>query len=258
MKLMHLELKLAPSDLSGKPAGFIAGIASTPRPDSYNDVVQPGAFDDSIRRRGQGGFGGPDGIAMLAHHDTESLIGVWDLIETRGDALYVEGRLNLEVDEAKELYSMVKMGAAIGFSVGFRVVKRSYIDEPDGSTKRIIESGDIREISLVTFPANEECGVTAVKSEPPSRPGIEKFEAPSDFVKWAVDQFTISRKQGDLLWKVTQANGHLFSAGKGREPESTAKTDPSVSAGYEAAIQHLEEIKAAELAALIRASAASL
>lgn len=257
MKLEHLELKFAIGDLSGKPDGFIAGIASTPRLDTHNDIVLPGAFSESIAKRGQGGFGGPDGIAMLAHHDAEDQIGVWDVIEQRGDNLYAEGRLNLEIDEAKEIHSLIKMGAAIGFSIGFRVSERKFTDDGDATIRTIIK-GDIREISVVTFPANEDCAVLAVKSA--KRPPVHeiKFDAPSDFVKWVADEFAVSRRMAKRLFDVAKQHAQFFSPLDGREPREEVKPGLSVVTDYSAALKQLSEIKNAEIAALIKSQAASI
>src|SRR5690606_40524826 len=83
------ETKAVACDLKAVDAdGSFAGYASRfGVVDLGRDLVLPGAFAESLARRG------PRGIKMLFQHDTAEPIGVW--LEVREDAhgLYVRGRI---------------------------------------------------------------------------------------------------------------------------------------------------------------------
>ena len=137
-------------------AGLFEGYASTfGERDLGGDIVVAGAMTKSIKARGA------KGVRMFADHDSRKRIGVWtDLIEDE-KGLYVKGRLLLEKQDGKDAYIDLKEGALDGMSIGFRTKSDSY----DGRRKaRMLKEIDLLEISLVSFPMNENARVTGVKS----------------------------------------------------------------------------------------------
>lgn len=139
--------------------GRFSGYASTfgGDPDSYGDVIAPGAFTDSLARNGYGG----NGIKMLWQHDTDDVIGVWSMLREDPRGLYVEGQLALGVQRGKEAYELLKLGAVNAMSIGFRVNRFSEDREKE---VRTLEEIDLYEISLVTFPANTSATILSVKT----------------------------------------------------------------------------------------------
>ncbi len=144
-----------------EPDGAFEGYASLFRiADLGKDVVEPGAFRDSLARRGA------SGIRMLWQHDPTQPIGRW--LELREDSrgLYVRGRLSLAVARARELHALMRDGAVDGLSIGFRSQRAR--SEPRSGLRRL-EKVDLWEISLVTFPMLPQARVSAVKAlRPPS------------------------------------------------------------------------------------------
>ena len=151
------ETKRARFDLTSVDAeGTFEGYASLfSVEDLSRDVILPGAFRDTLARRGA------TGIKMLFQHDPAEPIGVWlDIAEdTRG--LHVKGRLTLEVARAREVLSLMKAGALEGLSIGFRSEKAT---RDNGSGIRKLSKIDLWEISVVTFPMQPGARVTAVKA----------------------------------------------------------------------------------------------
>jgi HK97 family phage prohead protease len=136
-------------------AGLFEGYASTfGDRDLGGDIVVAGAMTKSLKARGA------KGVRMFADHDSRKRIGVWtDLIEDE-KGLYVKGRLLLEKQDGKDAYIDLKEGALDGMSIGFRTKSDSY----DGRRKaRMLKEIDLLEISLVSFPMNENARVTGVK-----------------------------------------------------------------------------------------------
>jgi HK97 family phage prohead protease len=124
--------------------------------DLGRDLVLPGAFKESIARRG------PRGIKMLFQHDPAEPIGVW--LEVREDAhgLYARGRILPEVERGREVLALMRAGALDGLSIGFRTVE-GRTDPKSGVRK--LSRVDLWEISVVTFPMLPEARVSAVKND---------------------------------------------------------------------------------------------
>lgn len=154
-----LEKKHAGAMFSLGPEGAFAGYASLfGIADQANDVVMPGAFRETLRERGAGG------VRMLWNHDPALPIGVWDEIVEDSRGLHVTGRLDLDVMKARELYALMRSGAVDGLSIGFRT-NRARKDAATGV--RRLESVDLWEISLVTFPMLPQARVSLVKAASP-------------------------------------------------------------------------------------------
>lgn len=139
--------------------GMLRGYASTfGNIDLGNDVVDKGAFKKSIKEQ-QGKF------PILADHDPSKLIG-WNLRAEEDDSgLLVEGQLDLNVQLAREKYSLVKNALKnnikMGLSIGYMVIKA----EPDRKSPMVRHLKELKlfEYSIVTFPMNTEAMVTGLK-----------------------------------------------------------------------------------------------
>lgn len=135
--------------------GHFAGYASVfDVPDSQRDIIARGAFERSLaEKRGS--------IRLLWQHKQDEPIGLFSHIFEDSKGLYVEGMLILSSARGKEAHSLLKSGAIDGLSIGFVPVKFHYETK---NNFRMITDLDLFEISLVTFPANENARVTVVKS----------------------------------------------------------------------------------------------
>jgi HK97 family phage prohead protease len=122
--------------------------------DSYGDVIKPGAFAKSLAEAQKSGRL----PAMLWQHRMEDPIGVWTEMREDARGLYVKGRLLIEDDElARRAFAHLKAGSVTGLSIGYRRT----IYESNG---RDIVDLELKEVSLVTMPANEDARITAVKA----------------------------------------------------------------------------------------------
>jgi len=149
-----------------KPDGFIAGVASSPTIDAYGHVVAPGAFDASIKKKG---FGGPGGVLLLAHHDPEKPMGAIRKLQTVGKNLEIEAELALKSSRVRDLYEETKLAGGLSFSVGFRLEDFEFAEQMNAQGEKeevfLIKQGDLREISIVAFPANTDARMSVVKQE---------------------------------------------------------------------------------------------
>lgn len=205
--------------------GFIKGIATTPKLDSYDDIIAAGAFEASIKDRG---VTGPRAVKMLAQHDTRAVIGNWISLRYDGDKLMCEGQIDLENTKGQEYYGHVKKDQIGSLSVGFTTQVRQYDEE---YYVRTIIKGDLREISLVTFPANEEAVITQVKSAE-----VMKLSA---IEKLVVQDCGLSRRQSQKLIQVVRSSGLLTSAPA--DPAPAGVTIPETRAAATTALNELME-----------------
>jgi HK97 family phage prohead protease len=137
-----------------EPDGRFAGYASVfDVVDDQRDTIRPGAFRHTLGGRGAD-------IKLLWQHQADEPIGVFDHIFEDGRGLYVEGRLLLEVQRAREAHALLKAGAISGLSIGYSPVRYT-IDAQSGV--RVLSAVQLWEVSLVTFPANHASRVTVVK-----------------------------------------------------------------------------------------------
>jgi len=150
-KRLNFKLELKSLDPQGRFAGYASVFNVV---DSQRDVVLRGAFSQTVKgRAGE--------IKFLWQHQQDEPIGIFDAVFEDARGLYVEGRLLLNVQRAKEAHTLLKMGAISGLSIGYSPVRYT-IDKKSGV--RHLSQVELWEVSLVTFPANEAANVTVVKS----------------------------------------------------------------------------------------------
>ncbi|GGH13870.1 primosomal replication protein N [Alsobacter metallidurans] len=144
-------LPLAPLSAAGVFEGYASlfGVVDLGR-----DMVLPGAFSESLARRGV------SGVRLLWQHDPAEPIGAWTVLREDARGLFARGRLNMGVARARELVALMRQGAVDGLSIGFKV-GGARTDARSGV--RRIAKLDLWEISLVTFPLLPQARVTAVK-----------------------------------------------------------------------------------------------
>lgn len=161
--------------------------------DSYGDVIQPGAFADTLAATHKSG----QWPAMLLQHggwgmgaEDMTPIGIWTSLSEDGHGLKVEGKL-ADTPRGREAHALLKMNprpAINGLSIGYFAKEwtaRSKPDEPRRTLKKI----DLMEVSLVTFPANGKARVTGVKSIGDTERDIER---------WLMQDAGLSRREARI------------------------------------------------------------
>lgn len=138
-----------PIDAEGRFAGYASAFG---RLDEAGDIVMPGAFEKSLRRRGAGK------LRMLFQHDPKEPIGTWDVAREDGFGLWVEGRLVPGVPRADALRRLIERRAIDGLSIGFRTQRAT---RDAGTGHRRLWAVELWEISVVTFPMLAEARIAA-------------------------------------------------------------------------------------------------
>lgn len=213
----ELELKALGDAL---PDGYIAGWASTPDLDTYHHVVSKGAFDAAIRTRG---LRGPKSIKLLIGHDWDKGAGEIKVLETRGERLWIEAQLNLNITYSKDTYEVMKMTGGWNFSVGFMLQDWEFKQSADKSYEFLqINKGDLYEVSVVPFPGNEECTMEFIKSRLTEQPCSTMADFEKHLVKTGVAQ---TRDGAHAITLAVKKHLHLFAKSAGEPPVETPSVE---------------------------------
>ena len=147
--------------------------------DSDNDTILPGAFDKTLA---SGRI-----PKMFVNHDQSAIpVGDWISLETDEKGLRVVGQIDMKHKDGESLYSAMKRRAMDAHSIGFTVspddweAKEDY-EGDDWATmfgNRNIKNMNLKEISIVNFPADDSARIAGVKS------AVKGFESPKDFEKF--------------------------------------------------------------------------
>lgn len=126
--------------------------------DSYSDIVTAGAFSKSLSAWTLKGCL----PALLWQHKQDEPIGVYTEMREDANGLFVKGRLLIDDDPlAKRAHAHMKAGSLSGLSIGYSLKDYEYDKAKDAFMLKEI---DLWEVSLVTFPANDEARISNVKS----------------------------------------------------------------------------------------------
>lgn len=137
--------------MSGSQRRFAGYAAIFGRVDRGGDIITPGAFAASLRRR----VG--EGLPLLWQHRAEARIGTIERIEEDARGLRVIGRIDGASETAAKAAELLAAGAMSGLSFGYRVVAA------EGTKPRRLDALDIAEVSLVTHPMQPLARVHAVE-----------------------------------------------------------------------------------------------
>lgn len=162
--------------LAGAEAGTFEGYASTflGTPDSYGDLIAPGAFRKSLLASKATGRQ----VALLWSHDQSEPIGTWSSIEEDAKGLKVSGKLTMGIQRARDAHALAKDGA-LGLSIGYRTIQS---ERTAGG--RLLKEVDLWEISLVAMPAQSAARITSVKS---GRIAPHEITEPREFERYLRD-----------------------------------------------------------------------
>jgi HK97 family phage prohead protease len=164
-KMLNLEFKF--DGETGQFKGYGANFGNM---DGGRDIISKGAFTKTLQERT---------VKMLWQHDQKQPIGVFETVYEDEKGLVVEGQLTLGVQQADEAYLLMKSGAIGGLSIGYKAIKGKYDRKND---IRHLDEVKLMEVSVVTFPMNDDSGITDVKNESSdSDSAIKKLIASLEF-----------------------------------------------------------------------------
>ncbi len=157
-KTKEFRMKAAEDDF-----GTIAGYFSTydKEPDSYGDIIEPGAFAETIERRKATGHPFP----LCWNHDLDQIIGTVDTIEDTEKGPLMTASF-FDTPLAQEKREIVKSGCVFQFSFAYSVTgaREPTADEKAAGVMNVLTEVDLFEVSIVPIPANQNAVMTEIKS----------------------------------------------------------------------------------------------
>ncbi len=168
-------------------------------PDSYGDVVAPGAFKDTIARWAELGKKGLKLPGLYGHRLDDPEYNVAEAIEMSEDehGWRVKGRFDLENPKARYVYRLVKGGRLSQLSFAYNTLDEGSIELEDGRKANELRKLDVLEFSFVPMGANTDTSIEAVKSAAVAAAyGLKAGESLSK------DSFKSLRQAYDLLGSV--------------------------------------------------------
>lgn len=153
-------LEIKASDDPEAPEGRITGYGSKfGLEDSYGEIVMPGAFKKSLARM----MKAKEILPILWQHDADVPIGGWHEYKEDDVGLHLVGDLDLDTQAGRDAWSAVKKKYVKGLSIGYYEVRADPWIWPMTEPRNLYEL-DLRETSVVTFPALKEAQLDAVKA----------------------------------------------------------------------------------------------
>lgn len=215
----------------------VTGYASTfdRTPDSYGDIVAPGAFTESLARwaslNEQGKF-----IPLLYGHnalDPDYNIGRVISAEEDERGLLITAEFDLSNPKASYVRKLVQEGRVYQFSFAYDVLKAGEVELEGGGKAYELQKLEIYEISLVQIPANQNATVEDIKSA--SKAGRRNSKADEDTLKGAVEKLqSLQETITAGLAEITEIlNGVIAVEDNAEGADGTSNDDASAKAGAE-------------------------
>lgn len=181
-KYKTFEIK-AQADDSGMIAGYFSTYDETP--DSYGDIIRPGAFTETLKKRAESGHPFP----LCFNHDFSAIIGAVDKVEDTEKGPYFEASF-LDTSLAQDVRKMVKSGAIYQFSFAYDVLgwEIPSKEQQEKGIHNVLTKLEVFEISVVTVPANQNAVATEVKSiDPETKQGKRNSKKDKDTINQIIN-----------------------------------------------------------------------
>lgn len=148
--------------------------------DSDGDIILPGAYKKTLTSQSRQ-------VGMFFNHQTwEMPVGKWQNLEEDSKGLIVVGELTPGLSVSNDLRAAMEHKTVEGLSVGFTVMKDDYAIIDTGRAFNNVQA--LREISICTFPANEQATIDSMKS-------MESITTIRDVEHWLRDSAGLSKSQ---------------------------------------------------------------
>ena len=145
--IQDFKCRLKTTNGSGTFTGLAAVYGNV---DLGGDLIERGAFLQTLSQNAS--------YPLLWQHKADTPIGTARLSDSAA-GLKIDGKLLLDVPEAQTAYSLIKAGVIKGLSIGYDAVR----DSIDAAGVRHLEELRLWEVSIVTFPMNEDATISSVK-----------------------------------------------------------------------------------------------
>jgi len=178
-------------ELKANEVGGISGFFSTydKTPDSYGDIIEPGAFTNTLKKREESGHPFP----LCFNHDFSAVIGAVDSVKDTENGPYIEAHF-LDTQLAQDVRKMLMSGAIYQFSFAYDVLgaREPNEEEKKAGVTNVLTEVEVFEVSVVTVPANQNAVATEVKAiTPETKQGKRNSKADEDVIAEAIAQLKV-------------------------------------------------------------------
>lgn len=212
----------------------------TRQPDSYGDVVAPGAFTDTIadwKSRGET-------MPVLYGHrmdDPDYFIGgVKDMGEDE-HGWWIHGAFDMESPKATRVYELIKSKRLNQLSFAFDVEDEGPVELEDGTKANELRKLKVYEASFVPVGANQDTGIASIKSRfVQSKSGRVLSQKTAETLADIAEQMIVQAKRiKDFLSEATarsdeeendDAKASAEGKAKNEEPDEAKSEEPHLKA----------------------------
>lgn len=170
---------------SGGTQGIFEGYASVfGVVDSDGDIIEPGAFANALKTQSRA-------VAMFFNHRRNEIpVGKWLNLAEDSTGLLVRGELTPGNPQSDALKAAMIHGTVGGMSVGFSATKDDIATIATGYSFKNVSR--LSEISICTFPANEQATVSSLKS-------MDTIESIRDAENWLRESAGLSKSEAQAF-----------------------------------------------------------
>lgn len=157
------EVKAGPEDGLEEGQFLVYPSTFTREPDSYGEVIAPGAFIEDLAAWKSQGITIP---GLYGHRMDDPDFFVAYALETGEDqhGWWVKGQFDLESPKGRTVYKLVKGRRLNQLSFAFDVLDSADVQLEDGRKARELRKLKVYEFSFVPIGANQDTGVVAIKA----------------------------------------------------------------------------------------------
>lgn len=184
LSLSDCDIKFAATEGAFSGYGSVFGVL-----DSKNDIIMPGAYAEVLKSGGR--------VPVYVNHGWlrgELPVGTWADLKEDERGLYGQASLVMQMPSAVNAYWGMKSGLVTGLSVA--IIPDSKATERRSDGARVIHRiKAMKEISVVTEPANDESRIVDVKF----KDELEQVETVRDFERLLRDVGAFDQAAAKLL-----------------------------------------------------------
>lgn len=156
-------VKAGPDDGLNEGQFIVYPSTFTKTPDSYGDIVAPGAFLDTIAEWKESGNVLPGLFGHRMDDPDYFVAGAFDMGEDE-HGWWVKGEFDLESPKGPQVYRLVKGRRLNQLSFAFDVLDEGPVELPGGVKANELRKLKVYEFSFVPIGANQDTSVVAVKA----------------------------------------------------------------------------------------------